>query len=90
MHTFVFTKKAEKEFTKLSGEIRERILAKLKELKTHEAIFSVLKPLHHFEPATHRLRVGSYRLILALKSQEKEAYLFWILDVGDRKEIYRV
>lgn len=89
MHIFVFTKKAEKEFGKLSGEIRERIITKLKELKAHEAIFSVLKALHHFEPATHRLRIGSRRLILELKSQEKEGCIFLVLDVGDRKEIYK-
>jgi len=89
MHTFVFTKKAQKEFIKLPDGIRERIILKLKELKTHEAIFSVLRPLHQFEPASHRLRVGSYRLILELKLHRKEGCLFWVLDVGDRKEIYK-
>lgn len=89
MHTFVFTKKAYKEFTKLPEGSRERVVAKLKELKTHEAIFTVLKALHHFEPATHRLRVGSHRLILELKSQQKGGCVFWVLDVGDRKEIYK-
>ena len=64
-------------------------MAKLKELKRHEDLFQLLKRLHNFEPATHRLRVGSYRLILELKNQNVESLEFWILDVGDRKDIYR-
>ncbi len=69
--------------------MRERISKKLRELKSHEDIFSLLKRLHHFEPATHRLRVGSYRLILELKKLEKENVTFLVLDVGDRKDVYQ-
>lgn len=89
MVSFVFTKFAERKFLKLPKNIQKRILEKLETLKIHEDIFSVLKRLHHFEPATHRLRIGSYRLILELKNQSKNRTEFWMLDVGDRKEIYR-
>jgi mRNA-degrading endonuclease RelE of RelBE toxin-antitoxin system len=87
MNTFVFTKKAEKTFRKLPEDAQERIIKKLKELHAHPDIFSVLKNLHNFEPATHRLRIGSYRLILELQTQKPPK--FWVLEVGDRREVYR-
>lgn len=89
MNTFVFTKKAEAIFLDLPKQIQRRILEKLRNLKSHSDIFSVLKNLHNFEPATHRLRVGDYRLILELRNRVKEDSIFWILDLGDRKEVYR-
>ncbi len=88
MHTFIFTKNAEKAFRVLSQEVQERILKKLKHLKTHPDLFSLLKSLHNFAPATHRLRVGSHRIILELKEQKKADLEFWILDVDDRKKVY--
>jgi mRNA-degrading endonuclease RelE of RelBE toxin-antitoxin system len=89
MVMFVFTKYAEKRFLKLPKSIQKRIIDKLKELKSHEDIFSILKLLNHFEPASHRLRIGSYRLILELKNQKEMDCEFWILDIGHRKDIYR-
>lgn len=89
MVVFVFTKKSEKVFLSLSSKVQERILGKLKNLKMHGDVFSVLKKLHHLEPATHRLRVGDYRLILELKERNGENVKFLVLDVGDRKDIYR-
>lgn len=89
MVTFIFTKKAKSIFLKSPKAIQQRITDKLHELKTHPDILSTLKRLHHLEPATHRLRIGSYRLILELKLQKKETFEFWVLDVGDRKDIYQ-
>jgi len=86
MNEFVFTKKAEKRFLKLPKSVQSRILDKLKDLKNHEDIFSILKRLYHLEPATHRLRVGDYRLIF---EQKQQGTTFWVLDVGDRKNIYK-
>lgn len=85
MHTFIFTKFAKKRFKQLDIALQDRILDKLKELKKHNHIFSVLKPLRDFSPATHRLRIGGYRMIL----QHKEDNIFLVLDVGHRKDIYR-
>lgn len=89
MVTFVFTKYAEKSFKKLPKNIQERILGKLKDLKNHDDIFLVLKRLVDFEPATHRLRIGMYRLILELKTHEENFCEFWVLDIGHRKDIYK-
>ena len=89
MITFVFTKYAQKNFLKLSKTVQQRLIAKLKELKNHTDILSVLKRLSNFEPATHRLRIGDYRLIIELKEQTEKDFEFWILDFVHRKDIYR-
>ncbi len=85
MHTFVFTKFAKKRFIKLDQVIQRRIILKLKELKKHRDIDAVLRQLHHVEPATHRLRIGDYRLILCKEGKRQ----FLILDVGHRSDVYR-
>ena len=89
MITFCFTKQAERIFLKLPKSIQERCLEKLRELKTHPDIFSVLKQLTGVPPASHRMRIGNYRLILELRTHAKQSVKFWILDVGHRKDIYR-
>lgn len=89
MVTFIFTKHGEQSFLKLSKSVQGRCFERLRELKSHEDIFSVVKRLHHLEPATHRLRIGNYRFILELRTQKKNAVEFWILDTGHRKDIYR-
>ncbi|KKQ72222.1 MAG: hypothetical protein UT33_C0005G0142 [Candidatus Peregrinibacteria bacterium GW2011_GWC2_39_14] len=88
MVLFVFTKYAENVFKKLPKIERERILSKLIELKKHQDIFSILRKLIDFEPATHRLRIGDYRLILELKKYDSKIVELWVLDVGHRKDIY--
>ncbi len=85
MITFEFTRFAEKKFLKMEKSVRERILEKLIILKQQEQIDAVLKPLANFEPATHRLRIGSYRLIL----QRISSVHFLVLDVGNRSDIYQ-
>jgi len=57
MNIFIFSKKAEKDFLKLEKNTQERILEKLKELKNHLNLISVLKKVVDLEPATHRLRI---------------------------------
>lgn len=89
MITFAFTKYAQKRFFTLPSPVQKRISKKLSEFKKHSNIFSLLKRLHHFEPATHRLRIGDYRLILELAKQERSSIEFLVLDVGDRKAIYK-
>jgi len=89
MVSFILSKFAEKRFSKLPKNLQERFILKLKELKEHDDIFSLLKVLRDFEPATHRLRIGNYRLILELKKQTKTPVDFFVLDVGHRKDIYR-
>jgi len=87
MNSFTFTKTAKKAFLKLPNDAQERIILKLKSLKSHPDILRNLKTLFNYEPATHRLRVGRYRLILEQAKASKSGVEFLVLDVGDRKNI---
>ncbi len=89
MNTFVFSKKAVKRFLNLPKSAQTRILTKLESLKEYPDIFPLIKRLHHFEEVSHRLRVGPYRLLLELKIQNKDRTRFLIVDVGDRRDVYR-
>ncbi|MCF7830743.1 type II toxin-antitoxin system RelE/ParE family toxin [Candidatus Gracilibacteria bacterium] len=85
MNVFVFSPPAKKTFEHLELDIQHRIKTKLQFLKEHPDIFCVILPLAHFPPATHKLRVGDYRLILEKVADER----FLVLDIGHRREIYK-
>lgn len=89
MVNFVFSNFAKKGFLALPSGVQSRLTEKLVVLKSHPDIFFVLRRLRNFAPATHRLRIGDYRLILQLMKQEGDELKFLVLDVGDRKDIYR-
>lgn len=89
MVIFVFSKFADKRLKKLGKSEEDRIISKLQELKQHPDVLSILKPLHNFEPATHRLRIGNYRLILQIINGGANRTEFFVLDVGHRRDIYR-
>ena len=55
------------------------------EYKFHPDIFAVLDPLTDMTPATHRIRIGDYRLVLKWEFGRT----FKILDIGHRREVYR-
>ena len=81
---FVFTKYAEKQFLKLEIKIQQRIKNKLIILKQDKNLFDQnIKAIINLKPITHRIRVGSHRLLL-----KQEAQNYTILKVGHRKEIY--
>lgn len=83
--SFVFTSFAESKFRKLDRMLQERVRLKLRELKRHDDIGSVIKSLTNFHPATHRLRIGQHRVILQRVSEHE----FLILDIEHRSHIYR-
>jgi mRNA-degrading endonuclease RelE of RelBE toxin-antitoxin system len=83
--SFIFTRFAQKKFLKLEKATQERVSAKIQELKQHEEIAAALKPLTNFAPATHRLRVGAYRLILQRISETD----FLVIDIGHRSQVYK-
>ncbi|PIR75819.1 MAG: type II toxin-antitoxin system RelE/ParE family toxin [Candidatus Magasanikbacteria bacterium CG_4_9_14_0_2_um_filter_42_11] len=83
MREFVFTKYAKKRFVQLEQRVQDRIIEKLRILKTVENL--PLKKLHDMDPATHRLRIGPYRLILKPESEQTVI----VLDIGHRKDIYK-
>ena len=81
---FHFTKQAEKEFRKLEPRVQEGIIKKLQQIK-NSGNFLQLDTLKDFLPATHRLRIGEYRLVLSKNSESS----FLVIDCKHRKDIYR-
>ena len=89
MVIFIFTIEARKQFFAFPKNIQLRISRKLQELKKHIDIFALLKGLEDIPPSTHRLRIGSYRLLLVLKSNNDKNTVFWVLKIAHRRDIYR-
>lgn len=89
MNTFKFTNKARKDFTKLPLKGQERIKTKLTQLKIHNNLGSILKPLDNLDPATHRLRIGSIRILLQANLKKDSDSKIIILKIGHRKDIYK-
>lgn len=85
MNVFTFTKHALKQFENLDQKTQNRLQEKLLELKNHPNIFSVLLAVTNLEPATHRLRIGTHRLLLC---HEKGSSSFLVLKIGHRRDIY--
>ncbi len=80
---FHFSKKAEKQYKKLSIHTQETIKEKLLQIrKTWSWDFKVVV---NISPATHRLRIGEYRLIL----QKENNWDFLVLKIWHRKDIYK-
>lgn len=72
-------------FEKLDDDAKVRIRKKLQTLRDHPSIYSVLEPLTDFHPATHRLRIGDYRVLMA----DEDDGAFLVVKVGHRSSIYR-
>lgn len=84
MVVFTFSNVAHRQLKKFDPQTQKRIVHKLQELKNHPAILSVLEPVVNLIPATHRLRIGEYRLLLRTDDQN-----CLILKVGHRRDIYQ-
>ena len=82
---FVFTNKAKKQFTKLDKQAQERIKDKLTLLKQDKNLLDQnLKSVMNLLPVTHRIRVGSYRLLL---SEDNNGFI--VLKVAHRSQVYQ-
>ena len=84
-NSFVFTRFAQKKFLRLENDVQKRVREKLGELKDHEVLGAALKPLINFDAATHRLRIGDYRLILQ-RTTDRE---YLVIDIGHRRDVYK-
>lgn len=89
MITFIFLNSTKKSFLKFPEEDQQRILNKLRSLKTHPDIFNILKKIEALPPATHRLRIGKHRLLLELAKKQKNELEFEILKIALHKDIYQ-
>lgn len=65
-----FTTAAKKDLEKLSPEIQKRILKKIKFFSLRENPLLFSKPLVNLPPATHRFRVGDYRIAFYVLSKQ--------------------
>ncbi len=88
MIEFQFTNSIINFINKLSSKDKDRILLKLKNLQSHTNIFSVIRRIRYFEPITHRLRVGNYRLLMRVLENQNGNITFLINKIGHRRDIY--
>jgi mRNA-degrading endonuclease RelE of RelBE toxin-antitoxin system len=89
MIKFIFSKDSKKKFLNLEKNLQERVIFKLKSIKDHPYVFSILVQMKDSTNSTHRLRIGNYRIILFLKDQQGANCDFIIVDLGHRKEVYK-
>lgn len=83
MYKVQFSKKAEKSYNKLPGNIRVRIDQKLDYLRATPRGTDT-KKLSGVED-TYRTRVGKYRIVYEI---EDDKLIVWVVDIGHRGEIY--
>ncbi|MCC7432785.1 hypothetical protein IT412_04650 [Candidatus Peregrinibacteria bacterium] len=84
---FLFSKFAAKQWAKIPARDLDRIREKLEYWKLYpDLLLLKMKPVYDFYPATHRFRIGSWRL-LVMFDQSRDTLI--ILKIGARKEIYK-
>ena len=83
---FAFTNKVKKkQFRKSDNKTQERITDKLTLLKQDKNLLDQnLKSVMNLLPVTHRIRVGSYRLLL---SEDNNGFI--VLKVAHRSQVYQ-
>ena len=79
-----FSKKAEKAYKKLPGDIKQRIDQNINYLRATPRGHDTEKLVG--QENVYRARVGSYRIVYEI---EDNKLLVWILDVGPRGSIYQ-
>jgi len=79
------TTRAEKDFKKLSPQVKDRIKKEILRLETSRYP-QQFKSLVGKDIAQFRLRIGDYRVLYDVYDDDKEVLIFRI---GHRKEIYR-
>ncbi|MDD2916849.1 MAG: type II toxin-antitoxin system RelE/ParE family toxin [Candidatus Gracilibacteria bacterium] len=84
MTVFHFTKIAEKELSSFDASIQKLLIEGLTKMKDPGLLSMGSKKVVNLLPATHRLRIGNYRLLY-----KKTGDIVLILKIGHRKEIYR-
>jgi mRNA-degrading endonuclease RelE of RelBE toxin-antitoxin system len=83
MKKIVFSVTAEKDLKKISSIDAQRIVKKLQFFSEQKQVLSFAKPLVNLPPATHRFRVGSYRIAFMLKGGSVH-----IIRISHRKDVY--
>ena len=78
-----FTPKGTKDFQKLSKDLQSRIIKKLTFFSNQEDPLMFSKPLVNLPPATHRFRVGDYRISFYIDQNT-----IYIDRMRHRREVY--
>lgn len=82
-YTVEIIPKAEKEFLKLQGELRNRIRKRILALEENPRPFGSKKLR---DTDYYRFRVGDFRVVYSVYDKEK---IVKVLSIANRKEVYR-
>lgn len=82
---FIFSESARRDINKLPNKFQSRLRTKLLYWQSTENPLEFATPLINYVGATHRFRVGAYRLIVLLRPDSK----ILVLRIRHRKDIYR-
>jgi mRNA interferase RelE/StbE len=83
---FIFSNKANVDFTNLSTILKKRIINKLEYFEKSENPLSFAKKLKGTENK-FRFRIGDYRIIIS-KIDEERFVILLILKIAHRREVY--
>ncbi len=83
MFKIEFTPHGERDLKKLPKDIQERIIKKLQFFANQRNPLTFSKPLVNLPPATHRFRVGNYRITFYIFSK-----IIYVTRIGHRREVY--
>ncbi len=87
-YRLLITNRARKDILALPKIDARRIVKKLRFFISSSDPLSYAKPLSNMEIATHRFRVGDYRVLFDT-NKKGELILLTILTVQHRKDVYR-
>ena len=83
-YTIIFSRSAEKFLETLDMQTRQRILEKIRELKTNNVNLDIKKLKSKYD--LHRLRVGTFRVVYSIQHKQ---IVIYIVAIGHRKDIYQ-
>ena len=84
MYEVQFSSQAYKDIRKLPKPLQKRIMQKLQFYISQPDIFQFSKPLVNLPPATHRVRVGHYRIAFHTSGST-----LYIDRIRHRREVYK-
>jgi mRNA-degrading endonuclease RelE of RelBE toxin-antitoxin system len=79
-----FSDDASDDIARLDGAVRKRLGVKLKQVAERDSLTSIAKPLSGDLTGFHRIRFGTYRIVIYIGSTQIE-----VLRVRHRKNVYR-
>lgn len=84
--TFEFTAKVVQQYKGLEPELRRRVKEKLLFWESQSDPLSFSRATPSFKAATHRFRIGKYRIIV---KAEREKKILTVVKIGPRDKVYK-